>query len=80
MPALAGQQSPEIWFGSEAKFLTPDISPDIPVNFYWGDAGFHQTNWQDAVKKLEFLNILAFLNLCKMFIFLFQRMSRHDNC
>lgn len=54
MPALAGQQTPEIWFGSEAKFLTPDISPDIPVNSYWGDAGFHQTNWQDAVKKLEF--------------------------
>lgn len=64
MPALTGQQTPEIWFGSEAKFLTPDILPDIPVNFYWGDAGFHQTNWQDAVKKMEFLDILAFLNLC----------------
>lgn len=70
---------PAIWFGSEASDLTPDISSDIPVNFSWGDAGFTQTKMMSCWADFQFSRHIFLTNLCKMFIFPSQGMSRHDN-
>ena len=77
--AMSGQWACDMVWIRLASDLTPDISSDIPVNFSWGDAGFTQTKMMSCWADFQFSRHIFLTNLCKMFIFPSQGMSRHDN-